>query len=345
MIGKIFLAYLGLISVNQSFGYISDDDINISETCSINDVCTETKSYTLIDNALGKSVQNIDLKEQVPQNVIDQIIADVQKHKLLIFKNQGSIPGKRQVAIGEWFGPTEKQTPKGHQHTKSPHKHVLRVSNDIQEGNTKVGTAGYGWHIDGSYFKKPSSHGLYHIIECTSSGDTYFADLANVIDGLDDKTKDFWFRLFWKSRRVGGFVHPLVYPHPLSGEPTMVFNLGMKRSGYVDFFVLDFGTSGEKVYSEQETDEIAKSIAEELDKYRVINTLLIRLEEFGMMIDSFQYVHKWESGDLIITDNLAVAHMASPGTQYNRAEVGLRVMHRVTVHGKYEPIHLKIPSK
>ena len=52
-------------------------------------------------------------------------------------------------------------------------------------------------------------------------------------------------------------------------------------------------------------------------------------------------MHKWEQGDLIITDNLAVAHMASPGTQYSRNEVGLRVMHRVTVHGKYEPMKLK----
>ena len=123
MIGKIFIGYLGLIIANQSFGYISDDII-ISETCFINDDgCSGTKkSYTLIENVIGKKVQNIDLKEHVQQKVIVHIIADVQKHKLLIFKNQCTLPAERQVAIGIWFNQTEAQTLKAHQHTKSPHK-------------------------------------------------------------------------------------------------------------------------------------------------------------------------------------------------------------------------------
>ena len=122
MIGKIFIGYLGLIIANPSFGYISDDII-ISKTCFINDDgWSGTKSYTLIENVIGKKVQNIDLKEHVQQKVIVHIIADVQKHKLLILKNQGTLPAERQVAIGIWFNQTEAQTLKAHQHTKSPHK-------------------------------------------------------------------------------------------------------------------------------------------------------------------------------------------------------------------------------
>ncbi len=52
---------------------------------------------------------------------------------------------------------------------------------------------------------------------------------------------------------------------------------------------------------------------------------------------SFQYSHKWEAGDFIISDNLALGHMASPETQYSRDKVGLRVMHRVTIAGKQKP--------
>ena len=51
----------------------------------------------------------------------------------------------------------------------------------------------------------------------------------------------------------------------------------------------------------------------------------------------FQYSHKWEPGDFIISDNLAVGHEASPETQYPRSKVGLRVMHRVTIAGKVKP--------
>mgnify|MGYP002048796419 FL=1 len=117
MIGKIFIGYLGLIIANQSFGYISDDII-ISKTCFVDDECwSGTKRYTLRENVIGKKVQNIDLKEHVQQKVIVHIIADVQKHKLLIFKNQCTLPAERQVAIGIWFNQTEAQTLKVHQHT------------------------------------------------------------------------------------------------------------------------------------------------------------------------------------------------------------------------------------
>lgn len=51
------------------------------------------------------------------------------------------------------------------------------------------------------------------------------------------------------------------------------------------------------------------------------------------------YSHKWEDGDFIISDNLAVGHEATPETQYPVSEVGLRVLHRTTIQGT------NIPSK
>ena len=294
------------------------------ESTSDNKVCSVQDNYSLNDHVLGKIVHNIDLKQDVPQSIIDQIIKDVKEHKLLIFRNQGVIPAERHVEIGKWFGPTEYQA-RGHQHIKSPHKHIMRVSNDINEGKIGIGLEGYGWHIDGSYRPKPNSYALYHTIQSTSVGHTYFVDLTTVMENLDEETKHFWWRLSWKSHRADTLVHPLVYPHPISGYPTMVFNLYLscfkKKKRVKDLFILDYGTPQEKVCSDVETEAIAKSIAQELDKYR--------------------YVHEWQPGDLVILDNLAVAHMASPGTQYDREEVGLRVMHRVVTYGKYRPIDIR----
>ena len=43
---------------------------------------------------------------------------------------------------------------------------------------------------------------------------------------------------------------------------------------------------------------------------------------------------RWADGDLVMVDNLAVAHLASPGTQKPPTEeVGLRLMRRTTVEG------------
>ena len=38
-----------------------------------------------------------------------------------------------------------------------------------------------------------------------------------------------------------------------------------------------------------------------------------------------------------MSDNLALGHEAHPDTQLPRSEVGLRVMHRSTIHGRVPP--------
>lgn len=46
---------------------------------------------------------------------------------------------------------------------------------------------------------------------------------------------------------------------------------------------------------------------------------------------------QWQPGDFLISDNLAIAHLASEDTQLPVEEVGLRVMHRTIVKGTFKP--------
>lgn len=71
--------------------------------------------------------------EYVNFSVIDQIRKDVTQHRILIFKNQGTISGERHVEISRWFGELESTF---YKHPKSPHPDVFRVSNDKNEGCT-----------------------------------------------------------------------------------------------------------------------------------------------------------------------------------------------------------------
>ena len=52
---------------------------------------------------------------------------------------------------------------------------------------------------------------------------------------------------------------------------------------------------------------------------------------FSALLDapSVSYSHKWEEGDVVIIDNLAVAHKAAPGA--HTLDSGLRILHRTTV--------------
>lgn len=69
------------------------------------------------------------------------------------------------------------------------------------------------------------------------------------------------------------------------------------------------------------------------------------LQETQQVIDEIQaeidkmtpYSHQWQQeGDFIISDNLAVGHMAGPISK-NIQESGLRILHRVTVQGTTPP--------
>ena len=46
---------------------------------------------------------------------------------------------------------------------------------------------------------------------------------------------------------------------------------------------------------------------------------------------------QWEEGDFLMTDNLALAHIATTDIQLPREEIGLRVLHRVSVVGTMPP--------
>ena len=110
--------------------------------------------------------------------------------------------------------------------------------------------------------------------------------------------------------------HPLIYKHPETRKLTLCFHLGM-----TDSFILDHGTPNARELDDDETETILRSIHAEI---------------VGKSADS-QYKHEWQPGDFIISDNLALGHEASPETQSPKSEVGLRIMHRVTIAGKYIP--------
>ncbi|KAK2191526.1 hypothetical protein NP493_49g10027 [Ridgeia piscesae] len=126
--------------------------------------------YTVKPGKLGVEVFGINLNNPnvpVPQNVIDQIKKDVHKYRIMIFRDQGKVSGKRHVEISKWFGDLESTF---YRHPRSPDLDVFRVSNDESEGCTGVGRT--GWHVDGSFQPAPFAYALYHMYHVPKKGDT-----------------------------------------------------------------------------------------------------------------------------------------------------------------------------
>lgn len=270
--------------------------------------------YVLTQLKLGASVTGIDLSKHVDQAVVERIKTDVRNQRILVFRNQESVTPERHLEIGRWFGDIESTF---YDHPKSPLRDIFRVSNDRREGCTNVGRT--GWHIDGTFQPAPFSFSIYHSISEPTKGATSFVGLTELLDSVPSEKLALWERLWMVSDRRSGPRHPIVYKHPSTGHKVMCFHLGMTEGFMLDKDKEEEG--GSRMLSPEETKKVMKDIHEEIikDDRRLI------------------YEHRYEPGDFIISDNLAVGHEASPETQLPRSEIGLRVMHRVTLQGTAPP--------
>lgn len=124
---------------------------------------------------LGVEVKGLQLAdaEKFPGFLKEEIRNLVHQERLVIFRDQRNITGKKHVEISEWFGPLDSSFPKGdplYLHPKCPHPDIHRISNDVSEGCTNAGRS--GWHIDGSLLPRPFGYALYHMVEVPKTGDT-----------------------------------------------------------------------------------------------------------------------------------------------------------------------------
>uniref|UniRef100_A0A8D8VGL1 TauD/TfdA-like domain-containing protein n=1 Tax=Cacopsylla melanoneura TaxID=428564 RepID=A0A8D8VGL1_9HEMI len=162
----------------------------------------------------------------------------------------------------------------------------------------------------------PFGYALYHMAHVPKQGATTFAPLTEIIEGLPGDKRIEWDRLWMMSDRRSGPIHPLIYSHPITKKKVLCVHLGM-TSG----FIYDYKTPKEREATPDEVERILTDIHHEFVKDN----------------KKIQYVHNWEPGEFIISDNLAVAHEATEETQLPRSQVGLRVLHRVTIGGIVPP--------
>ncbi|KAK2191525.1 hypothetical protein NP493_49g10042 [Ridgeia piscesae] len=143
-----------------------------------------------------------------------------------------------------------------------------------------------------------------------------YAPLRELIEGLPEAQQQRWERLWMVSDARLDRIHPVIYSHPVTGEKTLCFHLGMTEA-----FVWDYGTPVARRTDQRETIAILREIHHEFVKDN----------------GAIQYSHKWTEGDFIISDNLSVGHEATEDTQLPRSQVGLRVLHRTTIRGTVPP--------
>ena len=300
---------------------------------------------------LGAIVHGLDLTHGRPRNAtIASLEREAADKGFLVFRN-AALPGASLIAISEYFG-SGSVAARHTAHASSVHGDILRLSNDEAHG---IGGVGPQWHSDGSFERRIFSHVLFHAQQIPAGGaGTQFTDLAAAYDALSPRQQHEWSRLATVNA-YSGAVHPLVIRHPHSGKRTLCVHLGMVGAvirwpratdsalnadrcaaslptGYRKLEAMDAGAGPTRscvheLLTARETRALMREINALLSRPEHSTTWAYSAHHGG---DDGQHAR----GDLLLVDNLAVAHRAT--TEAHRRGIGLRVLHRTTVQGVWE---------
>ena len=242
---------------------------------------------------------------------------------IVVFFRAQTLSNEQHIAFSRRFGELEIHIVR--KYVLPDHPEILRISNIRDEAGELIGLAdaGFTWHSDTSYRRRPSRCSLLHAKEVPQRdgrplGDTVFANTIAAYDALPAAMKRRLAGLraihrYSERRRVADsprrkltpaqlaetpdVAHPIVRTHPFTGRKAL----------YV--------TAGECIGIEGMPEDAALDLIAELDAHCVR--------------PQFHYRHRWQEGDLVMWDNASAMHLAI--CDYALPE--RRLMHRTTVIG------------
>jgi taurine dioxygenase len=266
---------------------------------------------------VGTSIEGIDLGEEHDAEMVAIIRAACVERTLLLFRGQQQLEPAAYLAFACRFG----GRPDLHslRHYCLPDHHEIFVVGNVHEKQASVGSprVGLNWHTDHYHLPEPGLFTYLHAIQVpVDQGDTRYANgiaayealspaLRARIDGM--KLLHSRARLFRnlfpeaseeemeaERRKIPDVVHPLVRTHP-----------ELERRGlYLG------GEWGSCIDGMDDPDE-AQQLYDELLQH--------------MIQDRFSYQHRWQPGDVLMSDNRCSLHRASEWDEENH----IRRLHRI----------------
>jgi taurine dioxygenase len=263
-----------------------------------------------------------DLAQDIDEEAFLEIARTFHDNIVVVFRQQ-TLSSERHIEFSRRFGELEVHIVK--KYLLPGYPEILLISNIRNESGEHIGLAdaGFTWHSDTSYRRRPSRCSLLYAKEVPERdgqplGDTVFANAIAAYEALPESMKQRLAGLkaihrYSARRRVADsprpkltkaqldetpdIAHPIVRTHPYTG----------RKSLYV--------TAGECIGIEGMPEDEAVDLIAELDAH------CVRPE--------FLYRHKWQVGDLLMWDNTSSMHLAI--CDYALPE--RRLMHRTTVIG------------
>ena len=274
---------------------------------------------------VGTSIEGIALGDDLDEEIVSIIRAACVQRTLLLFRGQEQLTPAEYLAFARRFG----GTPDLHslRHYCLPEHHEIFVVGNVHEKQANVGSprVGLNWHTDHYHLPEPGLFTYLHAIEVPpDQGDTRYANGIAAYEALPDalrqriepmKVHHSRARLFKnlfpeatpdqmeaERRKIPDVVHPLVRTHPEIG----------KRGLYLG------GEWGSCIDGLPESQ--AQSLYDELLQH--------------MIQDRFCYRHRWQKGDVLMSDNRCSMHRASEWDE----DQYIRRLHRIIMIDDQRPI-------
>ena len=243
-------------------------------------------NISTITTGFGAVIEGVNLNQPQPG---DEIVLQkaLLEHGVLVIRGQSLTP-EQHVAASGLFGELESFRAAPGQVPGLPQ--IFRLASRSGEGHLDVGRY---WHSDGSFREEPTPISIWHTVEMPEEGGaTLFTDLREAWRDLSADAKRQLAPI--QTLHRNGVMHPLVMPHPYTGENGLYFNVGL-------------------------TSEIVGQTPEQASEF--VGMLDRHLSRLGAV-----YQHDWRPGDVVVADNFRVAHKATVITSKFR-----RVLDRTTI--------------
>jgi taurine dioxygenase len=256
---------------------------------------------------LGATVEGLDLSTPLTEPDFDAVLRALGQHAVIRFPRQ-QLSARQLVDFSARFGELEINVANAYQ---EPGLAQVMILSNIVENGKPIGLAdaGQGWHTDMSYSRMIAFANVLYGIQIPHRdgvplGATEFSDMRAAYDDLPDDLKRRLdgmtalhdFNKFWEMMRrekeskrppltdaqrkaKPPVSHPVFLAHPISGRRLLYANPGY--------------TVRINELSERESSETLEFL-------------------FAHQLQSkYRYVHRWQTGDVLMWDDLSTIHQAA----------------------------------
>jgi taurine dioxygenase len=254
-------------------------------------------AITLLSPHTGAEVRGIDLRTSIDIAVRERLNRAFVEHSVLVIRDQ-NLSAPEFLQAMQLFGNIFPQHNSRFQVPECPMIHYISNQDKFEDGTIYI--PGEGYHTDHSNDAKPPKATALHAVKLPKSGgDTQFINMHEAHGALPERTKkridDLKARHVYQSRHskrklmslseerrkiVAEFaIHPLVRTHPESRRKALYIN----------------PIRIEEIVGMEDSEALP---------------LLDELLEHSTQL-TFEYRHRWKSGDVVIWDNRCLMHKAN----------------------------------